>query len=171
MSMPIVVLMGVAGSGKTTVGRAVASQLNWAFHDADDFHSAANIAKIARNEPLIDSDRIPWLESLQQLLQGYSGSGASVVLACSALKRSYRQRLLGSVSQAELVYLKGTPDLIRQRLQDRQHHVATVEILQSQFADLEEPSKDERALTVNVERSPCQIVSDITQHLQRTAQL
>ena len=165
--MPIVVLMGVAGSGKTTVGLEVANRSGWDFHDADDFHPPANIAKMARNKPLTDSDRSPWLDTLRQLLNHYASNSQSMVLACSALKYSYRQRLLGGCSQAQLVYLKGNPDLIRSRLRRRQHPFATVELLDSQFAALEEPREDrEQALTIDVSQPRSKIISDILQYLQ-----
>lgn len=163
---PIIVVMGVAGSGKTTVGKAVAHQLGWVFYDADDFHSPANIAKIARHDPLTDSDRAPWLDTLRQLVNSHASNQTPMVLSCSALKRSYRTYLLGAGLQSYLVYLQGTPELIRDRLQQRQHHIATADLLDSQFADLEEPREDdEQVLTININQSRSQIVRDIVHSL------
>ncbi|MEM8715905.1 MAG: gluconokinase [Cyanobacteria bacterium P01_G01_bin.4] len=170
--MPIVVLMGVAGSGKTTLGLEVASHSGWDFHDADDFHPPANIAKMARNKPLTDSDRSPWLDTLRQLLNRYASNSQSMVLACSALKYSYRQHLLGECPQAQLVYLQGTPDLIRARLRQRQHPFATVDLLDSQFADLEEPREGrEQALTIDVGQPRAKIISDIVHYLKNSPSL
>ncbi|MGK7910047.1 MAG: gluconokinase [Synechococcus sp.] len=168
--MPIVILMGVSGSGKTTVGRAIARKLQWDFYDADDYHSPINIAKISGNEPLTDSDRIPWLESLRQLVNSYVTDERSMILACSALKRRYRHHLIGKCPKAQLVYLQGTPELIRERLKRRQHHFATVDLLDSQFADLEEPREgNEHALTIDISRAQADIVSDIVHYLTQNS--
>ena len=166
--MPIAILMGVAGCGKTTVGLELARQLQWDFLDADDFHPPANIAKIARNEPLTDTDRTPWLATLQQRLQRYHQQRASAVLACSALKHRYRQYLREECPEARMVYLKGTYSLIRDRLEQRSNHFATAGLLDSQFADLEEPSSNEyhQTLTVDINRPLEEIVSEIRHYLQ-----
>jgi gluconokinase len=157
----IVIVMGVVGSGKTTVGRLLAEQLGWGFADADDFHSASNVEKIRRGIALDDDDRRPWLESLRAAINGWIAEKRNFVLACSALKRSYR-RELSVVPDVQFVYLKGSAELIAQRLRSRHGHFAGEQILASQFADLEEP---EDAVTVEIAMTPEQIVSEIREKL------
>ena len=153
--------MGPAGSGKTTVGELLASQLGWEFADGDTFHSPANIEKMSRGVPLDDHDRIPWLDAIRGAMEQWNAQRRNVVLACSALKKSYRERLQIN-SGVKLVYLKGTFDLLRQRLHAREGHYATEQILTSQFADLEEPAD---AITIDVDRSPEEIVLEIRKQL------
>jgi gluconokinase len=135
------IIMGVAGSGKTTVGKALAKRLGWDFFDADDFHPPENIAKMAAGIPLSDSDRIPWLAALSDQLFATLKAGRHPVLACSALKESYREQLLEGKAGVEIIYLKGSYDLLWARLSTRQGHFMKPEMLQSQFATLEEPKK------------------------------
>jgi gluconokinase len=153
--------MGTAGSGKTTVGELLASQLGWEFADGDNFHSPANIEKMSQGLPLNDADRIPWLDSIREAMTEWGAQRRNVVLACSALKRSYRERLQMN-SGVKLVYLKGSYDLLRGRLHARKGHYATEQLLASQFADLEEP---ENAITIDVARTPEEIVTEIRKHL------
>jgi len=153
--------MGPAGSGKTTVGELLAGQLGWEFVDADNFHSPANIEKMAHGVPLDDNDRIPWLNSIREAMEQWNAQRRSVVLACSALKKIYRERLQIN-SGVKLAYLKGTYDLLRERLHSRRGHYATEQLLASQFADLEEP---EDAITVDVAHSPEEIVAEIRRQL------
>jgi len=153
--------MGPAGSGKTTVGELLAGQLGWEFADADNFHLPANIEKMARGVPLDDNDRIPWLNSIRQAMEQWNAQRRSVVLACSALKKIYRERLQIN-SGVKLVYLKGTYELLLERLHSRKGHYATEQLLASQFADLEEP---EDAITVDVAHSPEEIVAEIRKQL------
>jgi gluconokinase len=153
--------MGPAGSGKTTVGELLAGQLGWEFADADNFHSPANIEKMAHGVPLDDNDRIPWLNSIREAMEQWNAQRRSVVLACSALKKIYRERLQIN-SGVKLAYLKGTYDLLRERLHSRRGHYATEQLLASQFADLEEP---EDAITVDVAHSPEEIVAEIRRQL------
>lgn len=134
----IVVVIGVTGVGKTTIGSAVATQLGAAFEDADRYHSAANIEKMSHGIPLTDADRIPWLESLHRMLQGYHAGGLDVVLACSALRQSYRD-LLGKDLPVIWIYLKASPEAIRERIEHRHGHFAKKDLLNSQFDTLEEP--------------------------------
>jgi gluconokinase len=158
----IVLLMGPAGSGKTTVGDLLAARLSWEFADGDDFHSAANKDKMSRGVPLTDEDRLPWIQSIRDAMKQWLAQGRSVVLACSALKRTYRDLLLGIHSNAKevrLVYLKGTYDLLLERLHSRKGHYMKEQMLASQLADLEEPGDD--ALTIDVAKSPEQIVAEI----------
>ncbi len=157
----IVILMGVVGVGKTTVGRLLAQQLKWKFADADDFHPAANIEKIRRGIALNDDDRRPWLKLLRNSIANWSSAGVNVVLACSALKENYRQQLTTG-PDVRFVYLKGSADLIARRLRSRQGHFADGQILVSQIADLEEP---EAAIALDVDKPPEQIVAEIRKKL------
>src|ERR1700682_957485 len=157
----IVILMGVVGAGKTTVGRLLAQQLQWKFADADDFHPESNIEKIRQGISLNDDDRRPWLKLLRVSIANWSAAEVSVVLACSALKESYRRELTTG-PDVRFVYLKGSPDLIAHRLRSRQGHFADGQILVSQIADLEEPHE---AITVDVDKPPEQIVTEIREKL------
>jgi gluconokinase len=160
----IVLLMGPAGSGKTTVGKLLAAQLPWEFADGDDFHPPANIEKMSRGIPLTDEDRIPWLRSIREAMLQWQAQGKSAVIACSALKRSYRD-LLGigpNANDIRLVYLKGSYDLLLERLHSRTGHYMKEQMLASQLADLEEP---EDALTIEVSKSPEEIVSEVREQL------
>jgi gluconokinase len=157
----IVILMGVTSSGKTTVGRLLAEQLGWQFADADDFHSAANIEKMSRGIPLNDDDRKPWLASLRTAITNWISENRNVVLACSALKKSYRRELAAG-SEVKFVYLKGSPELIAQRVRARRGHFADEHILAGQFADLEEPQD---AVVVDITPPPEKIVASIRKRL------
>jgi gluconokinase len=154
--------MGPAGSGKTTVGKLLASQLSWEFADGDDFHPPANIEKMARGVGLTDEDRVPWLQSIHDAMVQWQARGRNVVLACSALKRSYRE-ILEINSNVKLVYLKGSPELLRGRLHSRIGHYANEQLLASQLADLEEPTD---AITIDAAESPEQIVFEIRKRLR-----
>jgi len=134
----IVIVMGVTGAGKTTVGRLLASSMGWVFADADDFHPPANIEKMHEGIPLDDRDRLPWLESLRSQICAWTYAGQNAVLACSALKRVYR-KILDVGPEVRFVYLRGHRDLIAERLEVRHGHFADEKILAGQFADLEEP--------------------------------
>jgi gluconokinase len=154
-------MMGVAGAGKTTVGNLVASQLAWEFADGDDYHPAANVEKMRNGIPLSDADRAPWLEILRSLIANWIASGKSGVLACSALKRAYRERLQVS-PEVRVVYLKGSVALLQRRMRARLGHFMTERMLESQLATLEEP---EDAVVVDVDRSPEEIVAEIRRKL------
>jgi len=152
--------MGPAGSGKTTVGRLLAAKLSWEFADGDDFHPPSNIEKMARGVGLTDEDRVPWLQSIHDAMVQWQAQGRNVVLACSALKRSYRE-LLGVHSNdrsVKLVYLKGNYDLLLERMRSRKGHYANEQLLASQLADLEEPTD---AITIDAADSSEKIVSEI----------
>jgi len=157
----VVVLMGVAGSGKTTVGQLLAGLAGATFYDADDFHPPANVEKMRGGAPLTDEDRLPWLEALRSLIASCLERGARAVLACSALKEQYRERLLMD-ERVKLVYLKGDYELIEQRLKNRRGHFMKREMLDSQFDTLEEPR---RALHVEVAASPEEIAEAIKDRL------
>lgn len=158
----ILLVMGVTGSGKTTVGILLARRLDWEFADADDFHSAANKAKMHQGIPLSDADRIPWLAAIHDKLSQCTAEKRNVVLGCSALKQSYREQLVRGL-ESRLVYLKGSYELIRDRLQARKGHFADEHILAAQFADLEEP-KD--ALVVDITPPPESIAEEICHRLR-----
>jgi ACS family tartrate transporter-like MFS transporter len=152
--------MGVTGSGKSTVGKLVADRLAWVFLEADEFHSPQNIAKMRAGIPLTDTDRLPWLDAIHARLVALHAEGKDIVLGCSALKESYRQRLAKNLP-LEIVYLKGSPAFIGMRLRERHGHFAGTPILAGQFADLEEPRE---AFTLPVELPPEDIVRKILQH-------
>lgn len=137
----VIIVTGVAGSGKTTIGRHLAEELGWTFVDADDFHPPANVEKMSRGDPLEDADRLPWLELLSDHLRDCLDCDRHVVLACSALKASYRKYLLIDDQRVKLVYLKIDHALVMERLRARQGHFMKAEMLDSQFAVLEEPEE------------------------------
>ena len=153
--------MGVTGSGKTTVGTVLAQQLGWEFADADDFHPPGNVAKMKAGIPLDDADRAPWLASLRQAIGQWIAKRENVVLACSALKKNYRDELAVD-REVRFVYLKGSYDLIYQRLKQRHGHFASEKILAGQFADLQEP---DNALTVKIDQPVEEIVAEIRRGL------
>jgi gluconokinase len=152
-----ILIMGVTGCGKTTVGRLLSAAIGWPFYDADDFHSPANVRKMASGVSLTDEDRSPWLEGLRVLISDRTERGENGVLACSALKQSYR-RTLSTGAGLVVVYLKAEADLIRSRLADRRGHYMPQRLIESQFLDLEEP---EGAITISAAWPPEQIVSAI----------
>lgn len=157
------IIIGVSGCGKSTVARLLAKELGWDYYDADDFHPDENIAKMAASIPLQDDDRIPWLAALNEMLRVQRAAGQHPVLACSALKRSYRQKLKEGNDGLKIIYLQGDYDLIWERMLARSEHYMKAEMLRSQFDALEEPVQ---ALMLNIRLSPEEIVSQIRQHYQ-----
>ncbi|HEY1424617.1 MAG TPA: gluconokinase [Candidatus Acidoferrum sp.] len=153
----VILIMGTTGAGKTTVGKILSARLGWTFLDADDFHPAANIEKMKHGIPLTDADRIPWLENIHAKLVQLSAAVTNAVLACSALKQSYRDRLAAGVDM-RVVFLRGTYDQMRRHIEARHGHFAGEAILAGQFADLEEP---QNALVLDVSHPPDELVSDI----------
>lgn len=164
MKTRFVILMGVAGSGKSTVGSALAQELGWDFYDADGFHPIENITKMASGIPLDDEDRAPWLASLHALISASLQEDRPGVLACSALRKSYRQRLLEDNSGVKVVYLKGNYDLIWSRLDARMDHYMKPHMLQSQFEALEEP---QNALTLDTTMSVDELVQKILEYIEK----
>jgi len=158
MKIRFLIVMGVSGSGKTSVGLALAEDLGWDFYDADDFHPPENIAKMANGIPLDDSDRALWLASLHDLISSSLTADRPGVLACSALKERYRQQLMDRNQKVGLVYLKGSYDLIWSRMQMRNEHYMKPHMLKSQFEVLEEPTN---AITINIEMPVDDIVQAI----------
>ena len=135
----VIILMGVAGSGKSSVGEALARRLKWPFRDADDFHSERNREKMRCGVPLDDNDRRPWLEAIRASIVQSLSAGENAIYACSALKQAYRQLLAADAEEVKFVYLKGPPGLINERLAHRQGHFFNPALLRTQFDDLEEP--------------------------------
>ena len=158
----IVILMGVSGAGKTTVGELLAAQLGWPFYDADGFHPPENVAKMSRGVALTDEDRWPWLEALADHIRAVDADGRSAVVACSALRASYRDRLLAASEDARVVYLKGSYELIDERLRARSGHFFDAGLLASQFEALEEPGD---VIAVDVEQTPERVVAEIRRRL------
>lgn len=156
--------MGVAGAGKTTIGRMLADALGYRFSDADEFHSQANVEKMRRGERLDDGDREPWLRAMASAIDTWLREGTDVVLACSALKESYRARLLRDPSRMTLVYLKVPPEVARGRIEDRPDHFMPADLVDSQFESLEEPA---HAVVIDASQPPDAIVHTIGDALER----
>jgi carbohydrate kinase (thermoresistant glucokinase family) len=161
----VLVVMGVSGSGKTTVAALLAGRLNWEFEDGDWLHPEANVAKMHRGIALTDEDRWPWLRAVAAWIDEKRRERRHGVVACSALKRSYRQVLIGERRDVRLVYLKGDEALIARRVTTRHGHFMPASLLRSQLETLEEPGEDERPITVSIEARPAQIVSRIVEAL------
>lgn len=161
----IIIVFGVSGAGKTTVGKLLARESGWHFVEADDFHSAANIEKMRSGRPLTDEDRWPWLERLREEIKRMVATSKNAVVACSALKRAYRDRLRVS-DEVKFVFLRGDYALVEKQLRSRRGHFMNAALLQSQFDDLEEPQADEHALTVALGRTPEEIVEEIEAKLR-----
>ena len=156
----ILIIMVVSGSGKSTIGQMLAAELGWSFYDGDDFHPAANIEKMANGIALTDADRAGWLAALAKLIRDLSNDGKSGVLACSALKQTYRATLEQNLPDVQFVYLKGSYDLILKRLKARKGHYMRPELLQSQFDAMEEPGQ---ALILDIEQPPATLIRQIRQ--------
>ena len=162
----VLVVMGVSGSGKTTVAGLLAGRLGWEFIDADDFHTAANVRKMRGGAPLTDADRVPWLATVAAWVDATRGTGRRGVLACSALRRAYRHVLVGTRPDVRLIYLHGSRALIAERQAGRHNHYMPASLVDSQFATLEEPGPPEYPLTISVESRPPAIVDAILRGLE-----
>ncbi len=156
-----VVLMGVSGSGKSTIAEALAGRIGWRGEDGDKFHPASNVAKMSAGQPLTDEDRWPWLKAIADEIDRLCGKKQNTVFACSALKRAYREVLVHGRSDVSIVFLDGTKALIAGRLASRKGHFMPADLLDSQFTTLEPPKPDERAITVSIDGSVDAIVDDI----------
>jgi gluconokinase len=163
----IAVVMGVSGSGKTTVAALLAAALGCRFQEGDDLHPRENVDKMHAGTPLTDADRLPWLHAIAAVIDGWRARGESGVLTCSALKRSYRDIIIGDRPDVTLVYLKGSYDLIRQRMAARHEHFMPIALLDSQFASLQEPTPDEHAIIVDVGGRPAEIAGEIVRQLEQ----
>ena len=164
----VIIIFGVSGAGKTTIGKLLVRDLRWRFIEADDFHPAANIEKMRSGHPLTDNDRWPWLEQLRQQIERSLSARENAVLACSALKRAYRDRLHVS-DEIKFVFLRGDHALVEKQLRSRHGHFMNAALLQSQFDDLEEPEPDENVLTIGLGRTPEEIVERIKTNLDLAA--
>jgi carbohydrate kinase (thermoresistant glucokinase family) len=162
----IIVVMGVSGSGKTTVSAMLAATLGCPFQEGDELHPPGNVERMAHGIALTDADRMPWLRRIVAEIDGWRARGESGVLTCSALKRSYRDVIIGDRADVTLVYLKGAYDLIRRRMAARHEHFMPLSLLDSQFATLQESAPDEHPITVDVGGAPADIVRSILRRIE-----
>jgi gluconokinase len=160
------IVMGVSGSGKSTIGEQLAERLGWSYEDGDRFHPASNVAKMSAGHPLTDDDRWPWLRAIAEEIDRVCEDGRHAVVACSALKRVYRDILVHGRSDVRIVFLMGTPELIAGRLSQRKGHFMPPGLLQSQFGTLEPPGADENPVTASIDASAEAIVDDIVRQLR-----
>ncbi len=163
----ILVLMGVSGSGKTTVAAMLADRLHVQFLEGDDMHPPANVEKMRGGTPLTDEDRWPWLRAIAARIDDWRAAGEGGVVTCSALKRAYRDIIVGNRPEVVLVYLRGSPELIHRRMAARHEHFMPVKLLDSQFGILEEPAPDEHAIVVDIAAEPAKIVVTIMRDLKQ----
>jgi gluconokinase len=161
--------MGVSGSGKSTIADKLAERLGWTFEDGDRFHPKSNVAKMSAGVPLTDEDRWPWLQAIADEIDRVCTAGEHAVIACSALKRAYRDVLVHGRSDVRIVYLKGTQELIASRLAQRKGHFMPPGLLDSQFKTLEPPNQSEHPVTVSIDASVDAIVDDIVRQLRQNA--
>ena len=163
------IVMGVSGSGKSTVADALAKRLGWRYEDGDRFHPPGNVAKMSAGHPLTDQDRLPWLQAIADEIDRVCGEGERAVIACSALKRAYRDILLHGRADVRFVFLKGTQDLIAGRMAARKGHFMPPDLLASQFRTLEPPAAGEHPITVSIDAPVAAIVDDIIHQLKLVA--
>ena len=160
------IVMGVAGSGKSTIGGALAERLGWAYEDADTFHPASNVAKMSAGQPLTDEDRWPWLKAIAAEIDRVCAGGRKIVIGCSALRRVYRDLLVHGRDDIRFVYLDGSQALIADRIGHRKGHFMPADLLASQFETLEPPGPDEHALAVSIDAPVTSIVDDVLRQLR-----
>jgi gluconokinase len=160
------VVMGVSGSGKSTIGEKLAERLGWSYQDGDKFHPASNVAKMSAGQPLTDEDRRPWLQAIADEIDRVCAAGEQAVIACSALKRAYREVLVHGRNDVRIIYLKGSQQLIASRLAVRKGHFMPPGLLASQFKTLEPPDIGENPVTVSIDASVETIVDDIVRQLR-----
>ena len=163
--MVVAIIFAVSGAGKTIIGKLLALDLGWKFYEADDYHPQSNVEKMKSGHPLNDRDRQPWLKSLREVIERCLDTGENAVLACSALKRKYRSQLRVN-DQVTYVFLHGDKSQVAKQLEKRRGHFMNPKLLDSQFADLEEPEADEGVITVEIGRSPQDVVEEIISKLQ-----
>jgi carbohydrate kinase (thermoresistant glucokinase family) len=161
----IIVVMGVSGSGKTTVAAMLAGALGARFLEGDDVHPRANVEKMRSGTPLTDADRLPWLEAIARQIDAWRAGGEKGVVTCSALKKAYRDIIVGNRPEVALVYLKGSRDLIQRRMVARHEHFMPVALLDSQFATLQEPGAEEHPVAVEIAGGPEELVAEIVRRL------
>ena len=162
----VLVVMGVSGSGKTTVGKLLAERLGWQYQEGDALHPPENVAKMRGGTPLTDADRIPWLNRIAGRIDEWRSRGEAGVVTCSALKRTYRDIIIGKRPDVGLVHLDGSRELIARRMAARKGHFMPAALLDTQFATLEKPSPEERPITVDIGGTPAEIVEEIVRRLQ-----
>jgi gluconokinase len=162
----VIVVMGVAGSGKSTIGALLARRLGWAFADADAFHPEANVRKMKSGLPLTDDDRGPWLHAIADWMDGLRQQGKRGIVGCSALKRAYRRILVGGRPDTRIVYLKGDKELIAHRMAARSGHFMPLGLLDSQFRTLEEPGPEENPVVISIAAPPHEMVEEILSRLR-----
>jgi gluconokinase len=160
------IVMGVSGSGKSTIADKLAERLRWSYEDGDKFHPASNVAKMSAGHPLTDEDRRPWLRAIADEIDRVCGAGQRAVIACSALKRAYRDIVVHGRSDVRIIYLKGTQELVAQRLAARKDHFMPAGLLDSQFKTLEPPDTRENPVTVSIDAPVDAIVDDIIRGLR-----
>ncbi|GGF02125.1 gluconokinase [Aliidongia dinghuensis] len=163
----VVIVMGVSGCGKSTIAAMLAGRMHWEFEEGDALHPPANVAKMASGQPLNDEDRAPWLEAVAAQIDAWRTTGRSGVITCSALKRRYRDILIGDRPDVRLAFLKGSKEVIANRLAARQGHFMPAALLDSQLATLEAPSEDEHPITVEIGPRPEVIVARIAEQLEQ----
>jgi carbohydrate kinase (thermoresistant glucokinase family) len=167
----ILVIMGVSGSGKTTIAEGLSRKLGWQYQEGDALHPPSNVAKMSNGTPLTDEDRLPWLRKIAEKIDEWRTRGVSGVVTCSALKRSYRDIIAGGQSDVQIVYPKGSQELIGRRMAARKGHFMPVSLLDNQLRILEEPSPDENAMTVAIDRTPDEIVDEIARRVEEHAKV
>jgi gluconokinase len=162
----ILVIMGVSGSGKSTIAEGLRRKLGWQYQEGDGLHPSSNVAKMSAGTPLTDEDRLPWLGKIAERIDQWRAQGISGIVTCSALKRSYRDIIAGGRPDVLIVYPKGSQELIAGRMAKRKGHFMPASLLESQFRILEEPSPDENAMTVDIDQPPDAIVAEIVRRVE-----